>query len=89
MNWLAKNGYGVILDSPTTAFGEYMDSELALAKEIEELVLKRRRLQEFDDSDLAPLTEYEASGHLGSIMPLRWISVLRPLNARFGLLSCG
>jgi hypothetical protein len=59
VNWLAKNGYGEILDSPMTAFGEYMDSELALAKEIEELVLKKRRLQEFDDSELAPFTEYK------------------------------
>jgi hypothetical protein len=59
VNWLAKNGYGEILDSPMTAFGEYMDSELALAKEVEELVLKRRRLQEFSDSELAPFTEYK------------------------------
>ncbi|MGF7181976.1 hypothetical protein [Tunturiibacter psychrotolerans] len=59
VNWLAKNGYGEILDSPMTAFGEYLDSELALAKEVEELVLKRRRLQEFDDSELAPFTEYK------------------------------
>jgi hypothetical protein len=55
--WLAKNGYGQILDWPTSAFGEYMDSELALAKEVEQLVLERRRLQEFDDSELAPFTE--------------------------------
>jgi hypothetical protein len=59
VNWLAKNGYGEILDSPQTAFGEYMDSELALAKEVEELVLRRRRLQEFDHSELAPFTEHK------------------------------
>jgi hypothetical protein len=57
VNWLAKNGYGKILESPMTAFGEYMNSELALAKEVEQLVLKRRRLQGFNDGEIAHFTE--------------------------------
>src|ERR1700722_7667494 len=43
----------------TAAFEEYMDSELALAKEVEQLVLRRRSLQGFDDRELAHFTETE------------------------------
>ncbi|WP_158942119.1 hypothetical protein [Granulicella sp. S190] len=65
LNWLVFSGFDDgMLPTDILAFEEYEASELALAKEVERLILVRRKLQGYDASEWKPSNEWVASRDL-------------------------
>jgi hypothetical protein len=59
LNWLRNCGYeDGLFKGDFLEFEDYEDSELALAKEVEHLVRRRRELQGFDSSELESTNEW-------------------------------
>jgi hypothetical protein len=59
MKWLALIGFDKRLLFESKVFDDYEDLEIALAKQIERLILERRELEGYSDSELRPLKRQE------------------------------